>query len=477
MFSLFSVAYYRVRGPIGYWNTLKVLEARKINEFTSNRGINVLIYADDNDDLDFAESGIRDYEKRINFARTQTKFASSFSCKSFPCIEAYVDGTKVPDNAPLVPIGFQDWLLKLTRPPIVEVIHPEQLRRILIAPGSVIFGVDIKERPESMRSFDTFYTCKSQFFESLGTKLQKGIYVYRSADHTIIKVEKNFQNYMKTPIVNPMEINISTRPYVAGYFISDSSQDDAEKEMDILRTLASTFKDVYFFPFSSGLGAVFQEIGRIGYIAPPVFAVFNSTQEKGPRYLVNGNKIHDVKYLKQFISDILEGKQPPTYISEAKDKSDKYQLTYNELNGIIEKHDTDIVITYTSPAMSRGEFFDKFAKVADSLIKASSIKFYVYNLSANEIPDFHNFFDDPIIEFYPKGSNKPVYFTKTPDIQTFVNWVIETSTEKPKYDAFNAHEVTQKYLPPIDAIGEMVAEEHEEYEYEDYPPEPTQDEL
>lgn len=455
MFLFTSLAYYQVRGLIGFGNTIPYINQNEYQDFIKKSGTKAIIFAEKDEDLDFIEQGYKSFKDYIEFRRASPSLAKEGQCISFPCVIGYKNSNEVAETGPIQPILFYDWAQNLSHPAIIELFHPELLRRIFNQPGAAIIGVDIRSRPDYLSPNENFYVTTSENFAVFDIKVSSGVYIYRSADHTILRADKNYKSYLKTSIVNPQKVNLKDKPFCGGFVLSGRKDLDSV-EMEILRSLASTYKDIYFFPIVSGVATIFSEIGKIEYFPPPYFVLMNSSETRPLRYLIiNSIQMHDLPFLKQYVRSILDGKQSYNMISD-ESGGDPNKLVYSDLRKTINEHDTDIVIVYGTYRMPRGEYYMAIPKAAESVIESKSFKFYYYNLSMNEMPTYFKSDYQPVVEFYAKGSKEPVTYKGQPYFRHFIDWVSSVASEKIVVKKYSPMEM-QNSLPPIDAsVGKIV---------------------
>ena len=482
MFSLFSfLSLFRLKGEFGFAANMRQISSDEIENFIKQKGLNVIFYAEKGTNLEFADFVNEKYNSSINFARTLPENIQNKSiCDSFPCVVAYKMGQKIGDNAPLIPSAYMNWVVDLLSPPILELKHPEEVRNLLNKHGSFVIGVDTPEKPKAMKESETYYVVPSRLLKYFFINVSAGIYVYRSADRMLVKANNNFKSYMRTPIIDPQLTNISSKKYIAGYFLERDNSESNEEDMQRLTTLANKFKqDVHFLPIVGGISAIFGETIGIGYLSFPLFALLPSGENPVNQYLIQGEDSRNVTFVSEIIQSILDGKLDNYYPSERINESDKYQITYNTLNETIQKNQEkyDTIIAYVSPYMGKGEWFSKLIPCVDELIKNENIKFYIYNLSTNMEPKNIVISGDPAVYFYPKGSNESDFYRGNPNIKHFVDWVCEKSTFHPNMPHYSPKHYMNDVLPQVDKNGFNIKYEEEIWGIPGETPDPTKEDT
>ena len=479
MFSLFSfLSIFRLKGEFGFAANMRQISADQIENFIKQKGLNIIFYAEKGSNLEFADFVNEKYNSTINFARTLPENLQNKSiCDSFPCVVCYKMGQKYGENAPLIPSGYMDWVIDLLSPPILELKHPEEVRTLLNKHGSFVIGVDTQEKPKAMKESETFYVVPSRLLKYFFVNVSAGIYVYRSADRMLVKAPNNkYKSYMRTPIIDPLLANLSSKKYIAGYFLERNNPQSNEMDMQCLTSLAHKFKhDVHFLPIAGGLSAIFSETIGLGYLSFPLFAMLPSGENPTNHYLIQGNEARNVTHVSEVIQSVLEGKIDHYYPSETINKSNKYQITYNTLNSTLQWNRGwfDTVIAFVSPYMGKGDWFSKLIPCVNDLINNDNIKFYIYNLSTNMEPKDIVIPNDPVVYFYPKGTNESILYTGNPNIKHFIDWVCEKSTFNPAMPHYSPKHYMNDVLPPVDKNGFNIKYEEEIWGIPGETPDPT----
>ena len=161
------------------------------------------------------------------------------------------------------------------------------------------------------------------------------------------------------------------------------------------------------------------------FLSFPLFALLPSSEDPAHQWLVQGPDSENITYISEMIQSILDGTSTSHYPSERINESDKYQITYDNLEKVIEEnHDnSDTVIAFASTFMGRGDWFSALLPEVDKLINNTNIKFYVYNLTTNYRPANISIGEQPLVMMYPKNTKTTEVYRGNPNIKHFIDWI------------------------------------------------------
>ena len=451
-----SLAIFRLKGEYGFAANVRTLSGEELARYKNQNSNNVVIFADKYTNIEFADYAIEKFNKSISIVRAPTSEGNSTDCEGFPCIQCFKNNKKVGPNAPLYLAGLLQWFNDITHPPVIELKHPEDIRILFNKPGSFIIGVDTNARPKSMKDSEILYTVSSRILQYFDINAKQGIYVYRSADRMFVRTSGNFRSYMKTPIVDPQNTNLTSKPYVGGYFLEGYNKEANEKEMEILTKLAFKFKDVNFLPIGGGVSAIFNEIAKIDQLTFPLFLLLPSDNNNDTRrWVIQGENADNFDYVSNVIQGAINGSLKYHNVSEKIDPENKHQATLNTIKDILaENNETcDTIIAYVSNYMDAGAWYKALMPVSADLINNSNVRFYVYDLSLNDPEEGFPQIDAPSVLMYRKGTEDPIHYGGNQNIKDFIDWVCNKAENHPEMPKYSPMHYMNDVLPPVSHNG------------------------
>ncbi|OHT15273.1 hypothetical protein TRFO_42608 [Tritrichomonas foetus] len=429
---------FRIREPIGEFQNIPLIEKVQDLESFVNSHKTVLVFCQSNDPsqkMDYASYSISKYKKQISFVKVPHFVAEELNVSILPDILGYQQGKPVNDTNQIGiqnVFGISSFCEYLLGKRIIQLNSPEELRQLFESHKTSIIGVDGAPVPKGYPKTDLFYQAPSAIFRYFNISVTNGIYVYRPADRQLVRAQNNnYKSYSRTNVVELSQVDVSSRKYIAGYFISTGNATLTSNQMQILNTLGSKFsqknENFFFAPLVGKSGMVFYRAGSFVHFKIPFFMVMETgaVPFSPKRWAVmDSDKMYDIDYLEKFLQRIENGEEPPTVVSEEVSSSNPSKIVNKEYFGkIMNDNSESVVIFYKEnhPANTRVELT---IQKAQELLKSENVKFYFFDLSKNDYPQKISQIERiPFMVQYAKGTaERPAYYRGSFDIGDVIEW-------------------------------------------------------
>lgn len=451
-----------MKHELGLSNSIPVLKDDELEIKIQSHQKTVVFFLNNSESIDFANFAMFRLNGTLSFVKSYSSISSNFDCNDFPCPVAFQNGRIVNTvKAPLAPVPFSTWCYELVINNNVHINTPEELRLLFNKHGSFVIGVDMKKRPTTMKDSEMFYIASSSCFVPFNLNVSAGIYVFRSADRQIVRVSGDYRKYTKTMIVDPVITNISSRPYVAGFFLEGNNVDMNSEEIQLLNKLAHKYSEkIHFVPFYGGFASILADAGRIGWLETPLFVVFQSNNLKGQRWAIQGQKAHNFEFLDLFIEEVLTGNNNNSVVS-SQITQDSHPLAI-ETQGFFEKINNDgkdSIVLIVSKRFSQCNMYISLFEEANRILEGYKIQFYILNVSENDVPQTLSIPSKmPMLYLWLHGKDieLPIEFTGEVTIADIVEFSVEHSSfnnTAPEYDSDSIMaRIAEQYIPNINDL-------------------------
>jgi hypothetical protein len=314
IFTSILLSGFRVKASIGQSVTTPFIPGFALDPILKKRKRSVVFFHESGANLEFANFGLQQYKDEFEFFRANASDGEQFGCYYYPCVIAFEKNvpinTSIPTNRAA---AFVTWLQEIVEGSANKVKSQEQLRTLLEKPGKIVFGVDEKKAPRKLKDLD-FYIISSALFEKIGVKLTKGYYLYRSVDRQIVPFN---EDVAESPLVDPRLVDISKKPYFAGYVINTKLDRVSEEQIKIMEELSTRYSDVQFGPIVGTNSLLFLKAGKTEGLEAPYFMMFNTSNLLGGRWLIlDKAELMNVEKVSEFVGKVVAGDLPYTIISQ-----------------------------------------------------------------------------------------------------------------------------------------------------------------
>jgi len=449
---------FRVKNPIGESSNLPFFTGVFFTELLKTQEKTVVIFHDGPSNLDFANFVIDQYRNKISFLRSGASDGEKCGCQYYPCVVAFEKGKQMEiPHGPTRAASLLSWMKGVVSPTVNTITVPEQLRKVLKGPCVAYFGVDLDSRPKNITKDQDFYLVPSSVFSYFNISLTKGLYVYTSVDRQIVP----YTSPVTTTLTDPMEVDITKRPYFAGYVIDPSLTSVSERQIEILKVLSNKFsKDFGFAPIHGDNAALFLKAGKMEALSAPYFVVFNASDITGGRWLLYREDDHfmDQQSVETFLGQILSGELPHSIISEEepKDADRSFQkVVGSTFHDRIYKNTNHSVLVFTAPWCQHCPRFKIIIEEISKEFIGLPINFYWMDGSANDTPDTVPQYDGyPTMMFWRSQQKQevPLVYSSTRrvvDIMDFIVKGINNTFTLPNYNITQIDEVVNHKMEQL----------------------------
>lgn len=458
---MFSLIFYRLKEITGEIDTLPFLSGKQIKEFAKKHENTVIFFEDRSKPLHFAKFALELYKDNVTFARASERDGKGYKCTEFPCIFAYKNGRKIIDSEP-VPMGatnFTRWVKYIFENNIHTIEHPEVLRRILHSKQTSILAVGGQERPNYVSKDYHYYKVDASVFKYLNMDIKDGIYTFSALDRTLHEVKDAKHDY-KSHVSDFLDKSYFEKDYFAGYVIKGENDSLCSVEFDIMNRLGAKFGEkMTFAPLFGRVAYDFLLSSRLHLFDFPIFLVFETKGVLTLRYtIINQTLIHQYDYVEKFVSDIINKKINYTFHSEAIEPTRKYlkPLNYEQFWPTLNLSVADtLVFFYNSKDDDCLRARIVLNKTA-SLMRENNLKFYMYNMSRNEIPENLDLPKKylPQTLLFRKGHMDQLIYEGAENVMAVCEWLKENCVERLDIPAFSEKKINDEVAKEYEQLAE-----------------------
>ncbi|EAY01928.1 Thioredoxin family protein [Trichomonas vaginalis G3] len=444
MFSSFFL-FLRVREPVGIEAILDRYTEENLTSFTEKNGINIMLFANDYDQVQFALNGVQKYKSVMNFGMAPQKLASSYKCKQFPCIVPFINGSlSLIDRPRAFSIPFTRWLSHLEEGLFQTIRNSEDLRLLLDSTKPLLFSIDSHEVPESLPENVPIYFANSSTFLEFNISITKGFYGYHPIYKTLEPIS-NFSELFNTSVVHPKGVRITERQFLAGYITNSMNKTDDEFFLENIRNLSNNpeFKDFFFTSLPNSNCRFIVEAGSFNKAAAPYFFVLNTSDLVGSNrrwIIIQKENLMNASYVEQFLTRIKNGQENYSLVSQPiPTEVDEYMKNVVRAVGLnveeIIMQPKDVLIAVTATWCQHcHEFLPVLNQIAD-ILKYKCVCAYI-EADLNELPpiiDSHSGF--PTLYFFGATDKVPVLFSGQRNLDRILEFLGNLCS--PKFDPYD----------------------------------------
>ena len=440
MLEIFLIFLYRISEPIGSNRKVPFLASGDVNSFVKQAEKSIVIFSDDVEKCNFINYAHLKLKDNLKFAIAPEKYGENYNCKDYPCTVPFENGEQV-NYLPLpsrIASLFYSWCKHFVNPKYSRIANKAKLQTTLNSiDGACVIGIDTADMPSDLPSDMMFYSVDSDVVHSLNISAEKGVYVFRSSDRELVKVENgNYKDLTETPIVAFKNVDFSKKKYVAGFWIDDLNPERSENEISILNQLSKEESDLAndFYFSSYDLDVIVKN--RLYYRPVPLFAVFKKEGDNLLRWTFSGEQTHDSAFLKKVMNQIRSGELSSGPLNN-KDEGNSHSISYFEFTEKVNE-DKDVFLVIVKNEETYASLVST-AKIVTELFQSDQITYYWINLSENDIP--HELNPSPTATFYlfPKGNKKsPIPYSlsrvKVFDVLNFIKRHSSIKYDLPSYN-------------------------------------------
>ncbi|KAH0784984.1 Thioredoxin family protein [Histomonas meleagridis] len=457
MLSLFLI-FYRIKGPVGESANIPTYYGELLNETIRTSPRTVVIFANPNVRIDFADYGIKLYKDKITFIRAPDSEGEPYGCGKPPCIIPFEKGRQIVDlgSAPISAASFTIWLRFVLTSGRVEVTSHEHLRILFEGHEPILIGVDTSSRPRSIPDDVPLYFVSSELLAQFNVSAKKGVYIYRPADRELLPFKGAVEKLLDTPIVEETQINTSLTEYISGFVIDPNDEESSHTELNLLKELAPKFagKSQFTILHSEESEKLLKD-AEIDGLPKPYFFTFVSNDISGGRWVIKDKKlIHSLSYLETLLNGIINGTEEFTFISEEPPTDNDVlvkKAVGNTLESVVMQENKDVVVMFVASTDSNSMQSLPVLTVIANLLKDSDVEFYMIDCALNDLPEFVPSLEQyPEIIMFPMGKkDKPVKhqgFRAFETVLEFIQKNAKTNVKVPEYDIEEIGKQIQNYV-------------------------------
>lgn len=311
----------RVTDHTGLQAILKPYTDENITNFTNSPGINVLLFAENYDQVKYAWYGINRYKNNVNFGFSSSNISKQYKCKSYPCVIAFNNGSLVQTEKPKTQsIKFTRWISHILDGYIHKIQNSEDIRLLFESTKPVFFNIDDETVPTDFPQNTHLYFASSKQFEAFNVNFTKGLYSYHPIFQTIEPVT-DINSVLHSNVVHPKGIRITERQYLAGYILDPANASENQLHLEIVHKLSEKqeFSNFFFTAISSNDASYIVEAGSFHKALPPYFFVLNTSDlnRTNKRWcIIPRQSLLDQSYITEFLTNISLGIQNYSLVSQ-----------------------------------------------------------------------------------------------------------------------------------------------------------------
>lgn len=458
MFSLFLIN-YRVKRPITFAPNIPFASGEHFKQkiATSSRSKPLIaIFQDTDMPIEFLNFPVEEFYDNFTFVRSSDEIGRKYQCITYPCVRAFFgESLYQRDTLNLIgePGSLYIWLKNiLDGVQDDEIVYEEDLRILLESETDLIFGVDVLNPPNNLNNYVIKYV-SSKLMQKFNISLNKGYYLYLHSSRRILPYENKV---IKSKLIDPRVDDITKKKFFACYIVDVMNDDLSLKEVEILETLADKYTEFGFSALAGKNAQKFLSLGRIESLDVPLFAVFESDSLDKGRWLLLGDKIHDISRVQEFLNGISDGSTPHTVLSEEipvykEGESFKKIVGKNFDENVLSDTYNTFVVFISPEDRACKRLLVVINEVAKLLEDIKDLKLMYIDATINDygsyVPDYDEY---PGLFAWKKGEKTAIKYKGRRTIPGFVSFLSKTfDFAAPVY---NVTELESKMAPQLDEI-------------------------
>jgi hypothetical protein len=381
----------RLRTWLGETAYVESLSGSSLHTFISATKRCIVVYCDPTNETRhlqrYMNPTISLYKEYLDFAFGVIADAPREICRVFPCSVGYRSGAPIAaEQPPNTTSGFLNWVDRVSHPRIRPVVSVNHLNDLLNGPTSVLFGVDLQEKPKHAPKGEVIYLIASDLFRVFNVTASRGLYAYRPIDRELTAVNlSNFGSAFVNRIVSFESILKGPRQKkLVGFALDQSNSSLCSLHFSILRNLTSEFPEFEYTVINGTDFKQFCLFTRIESFEGPFFFVVDLTNPTRKRWITT-----EISDIPRFLRGVISGDERPIILSEP--VPDDSNETVKRLVGSTFIDDVfedtrEAVVVFTRENCSRFKFFKPIVEAVAALVKSRATFLYI-DVSRNDVPE------------------------------------------------------------------------------------------
>ena len=409
------------------------IKKSEINSWISKNPNSVIVFSDSPKIMKPLKLAIDDNSDYVSFALTEPNPESNQYCVAYPCASAYLKGKHIRSTiADFSPIDFQFWVSHTISEPHFDIGNAEEVRRLMMLPGYLLFAVEMMKRPNWVPQDHVLYHVDRQILKTFQIYTKPNtLYVYRSSDREFIELKSWDPSLFKSELFDIGVDNLLSTHFIGCAFVERVSEETDKLKIDIMKKLSYKYSkyQIMFTALSGSISAHVSNAVNANNICGPLFLILQAKNITGDRWgLTEITEQYNDDVLNDFINKVLNNTKQPFIAQDTRGM--KRRAGVNELSVIdyerrlFNKNHTNIVII-TSACNGIPMEYAVTLNNAASIYFDKKVKFWAFDQGRNDKPKGLELFNDyPKIIIYPKKSTQYKVFEKTftiPNLEKFIN--------------------------------------------------------
>ena len=403
----------------------------QVNTWIAQHPNCVVVYSDSEKIMKPLKQAVDDNSDFASFAISEPNPETNPYCVAYPCASAYLNGRHVRSTiSDLSPIDFQFWVTHTLSEPHFDIVHPEELRRLLKLPGNHFFAINIDKRPNWIPKDQVLFHVSEQHMNALNLRVQTGIYLFRSVDREFLELRSWDTSLFKTELFEIGVDRLQSKPYLAMVMIEHGSTESDHNKFVLMKTLAQKpiGAKMHFTAIADSLAGHMAQACQFTHICGPLFLIVKTNNVTGGHWGITTDTFDpDPSLLEEYAQKVATGNEK-ALISEITPDKDQFAvihltaLNFDE-NVMSNNHHSLVMITSSCVGLS----FDGRAIMHNGVkyFQGKGLYLYQFDEGHNDNPHGQEPFESlPVFKLYKKGSKEPIIFKKQltlPNLLKFIN--------------------------------------------------------
>ena len=440
------------------------LSKTQVNTWIAKNPNCVIVYSDSYKTMKPLKQAIDDNSNFVSFALADPNPEDNDYCIAYPCASAYLNGRHIRTTvSDLSPIDFQFWVTHTLSEPHFDIVHPEELRRLVKLPGNHILAVDVDKRPRWVPKDQVLFHVTEKQMEKLNMIVHRGIYLFRSVDRELIEMNSWDTSLFSTALFEIGVSKLRTKEYLAMSLIDHYSDETDKMKFDAMRQFANEFgSKVHFTAVADSSAGHMAQACKFTNICGPLFLVVKTSNITGEHWGITEPTYEtNVTLLRGFLQNVLNGKEEPLISEVIFNEKDEFGITHisaKSYESKVHSQETHSLVIIISSCTGISTDVLGIAKFGSHYYQDKGVKFYMFDEGHNDnLQGVVPFEKLPLFKLYKKGSTEPVEFTKEltlPNLEKFIlqnTGVALSDIEKKQYqDEFLAFVNTENDFQYVD---------------------------
>ena len=406
------------------------LARTQVNTWIGKHPNCVIVYSDSYKTMKPLKQTIDDNSDFVSFALADPNPQDNDYCIAYPCASAYLNGRHIRTTvSDLSPLDFQFWVTHTLSEPHFDIVHPEELRRLIKLPGNHFLAVDSEFRPKWVPNDQVLFHVQNKHMKKLNMETHSGIYLFRSVDRELIELNSWDTSLFSTELFEIGVSKLHSKEYLAMILIEHFSDDADKKKFDTMKQFAKEFgSKVHFTAIADSTAGHMAQACRFTNICGPLFLVVKTNNITGQHWGITEPTFEtNITLLRGFMQNVLNGKEQPIISEIIYEDVDEYGIQHltakNYDANVLSKDNHSLVIIMSSCSGISPDTLS-VAVYGSKYYKEKGIKFFMFDEGHNDniygVVPFENL---PLFRLYKKGDKNPIEFTKEltlPNLEKFL---------------------------------------------------------